>query len=163
MESAESLQVLDRSIPFVDAVFRILEGAGTESEAALILRDAEARNGIRFSTVCRVPEAIHLPDELYEAAEHNIHRFLTETQMVFGGYEYAQLDVMYGDYVGLWSHRSWGALVAGWANQTNWLGKSDWNYLDFYGGLNDRVVRDYLTWSEAMMRVIQVKSCNDVS
>ena len=162
MEDSESLLILDRSVPFVNAVFRILEQTGGVSEAASILRAAEDRNNIHFLTISRIPEAAPLPDELYDSAERSIYQFLTETQMIFGSYEYSQMNVMYQDYVGLWSHRSWGALIAGWANQSNWLGKDDWNYLDFYGGPNDKVIKDYGVWSEAAMQVIQTKCLNEL-
>jgi hypothetical protein len=157
MESAGKILTLERGVPFVDAVFRVMEGTCSESDAAAILREAETRNNVRFLTVPGTVKARRLPDELYVAAEEHIQKFLTETHMVFGGYEYSEMDVMYRDYTGSWSHRAWDALVTRWANHEKWLGKGDWTYLDFYGGLNDRVVKDYLAWSEAMMQVVHTK------
>lgn len=157
MESTGKILSLDRSVPFVDAVFRVLERTGTEAEAAKILLEAESRHNVRFLTVIGSVKAKHLPDHLYATAEDHVHRFLTETHMVFTGYEYDQMDVLYKNYAGSWSYRAWGALVTRWANSVRWLGKGDWTYLDFYGGLNDRVVKNYLAWSEAMMQVVHTK------
>ena len=161
MKEAEKILTLDRGVPFVEAVFRVMTGAGTEMEAALILRAAELEHGVRFLTVPRAVKARPLPDRLYVTAEGRAQKFLSETHMVFTGYEYDQVAVMYGDFLCQWSPRAWGALVTRWANQEGWLGKSDWTYLDFYGGLNDRAVKDYLAWSEAVLQVIEAKCLLD--
>ncbi|HWS99384.1 MAG TPA: hypothetical protein VN256_03855 [Pyrinomonadaceae bacterium] len=157
MEDAQKILTLDRGVPFVDAVFRVMAGEATETEAALILRSAELMHEVCFVTVPRAVRARPLPDRLYVTAEGRVQKFLGETHMVFTGYEYDQVAVMYGDYLCQWSPRAWGALVTRWANQENWLGKRDWTYLDFYGGLNDRAVKDYLAWSEAVMQVVHAK------
>lgn len=162
MHKSEQTLRLNRNIPFVDAVFRVADGTTSASEAAAILRQAERKHNIRFLTANLFGEFPNLPDELYAFAESNIYNLLTETEMVFGSYEYNRLDVVYQGYVGLWSFRSWGAMIAKWANQADWLGKSDWYYLDFYGGLNDAVVQDYLVWSDALMKVIEQKSAEDI-
>lgn len=161
MREAEKILTLDRGVPFVEAVWRVMTGAGSETEAALILRAAEHEHEVRFLTVPRSVKARPLPDRLYVTAEGQVQKFLTETHMVFTGYEYDQVAVMYGEFLCQWSPRAWGALVTRWANQRGWLGKSDWTYLDFYGGLNDRVVKDYLAWSEAVLQVIEAKCLLD--
>jgi hypothetical protein len=49
-------------------------------------------------------------------------------------------------------------MLADWANETEWLGSASWNYLDFYGGPNDRLIVNYNAWCEALMRVIRAKT-----
>jgi len=161
MREAEKILTLDRGVPFVEAVFGVMSGQAPETEAALILRAAELEHDLRFLTVPRAVKARPLPDRLYVTAEGQAQKFLSETHMVFTGYEYDQVAVMYGDFLCQWSPRAWGALVTRWANHENWLGKSDWTYLDFYGGLNDRVVKDYLAWSEAVLQVVEAKCLLD--
>ena len=157
MEDPQKILTLDRGVPFVDAVFRVMAGEAAETEAALILSAAELAHEVSFVTVPRTVKARPLPDRLYVTAEGRVQKFLTETHMVFTGYEYDQVAVVYRDFLCQWSPRAWGALVTRWANQENWLGKRDWTYLDFYGGLNDRAVKDYLAWSEAVMQVVDAK------
>jgi hypothetical protein len=157
MEDAQKILRLERGVPFVDAVFRVMSGEAAATEAALILRAAELKTGVCFLTVPRAVKARPLPDRLYVTAEGRVQEFLSETHMVFTGYEYDQVAVTYGEYLCQWSPRAWGALVTRWANQEGWLGKRDWTYLDFYGGLNDRVVKDYLAWSEAVIEVVHAK------
>jgi hypothetical protein len=162
MQYIEKPLKLNRNIPFVDAVFRVMEGTRTLSEVAAILRQAERKNKICFLTANQLNELPILTDELYDIAENELYNLLTETEMVFGSYEYSRLDLIYDGYLGLWSHRSWGATIAEWANRNQWLGKLDWYYLDFYGGLNDRIVQNYLSWSDVMMQAIAQKSAEDM-
>src|SRR5215216_2833706 len=123
MREAEKILTLDRGVPFVEAVFRVMTGAAAETEAALILRAAELGHDIHFLIVPRAVKTRPLPDRLYVTAEGQVQKFLSETHMVFTGYEYDQVAVMYGDFLCHWSPRAWGALVTRWANQENWLGK----------------------------------------
>src|SRR5258708_6652374 len=84
---------------------------------------------------------------------------LSETNFILGVTEF---DVLYPlfecDRLFEWGHRGWGIFVSQWANKAKWLGKNDWNYIDFYGGPNDGVIKDYDLWSQTVLRVIRKKS-----
>ena len=67
------------------------------------------------------------------------------------------LHVLIDDFTYSWTHREWGHMMAKWANSEEWLGCNEWQYLDFYGGLNDRLIEHYNPWSATAMRVIEVK------
>ena len=151
---------LDRSNSFVNAVFRVLEGSSSEREAVSLLLDAESLSEVKLLTKEPSKPQEPIPVESYqEMVEPRMNQFLTRTQLVFGSYEYKHLYVVIADdYNYSWTEREWGQMLAGWANKTQWLGRLDWNYLDLYGGLNDRVVENYNSWIEVAMRVVEMKS-----
>lgn len=150
----------DRSIPLVDAILQIIEGTGTETEALQMLLDAESDSEVKF-VVNKPSELLELiPLERYqELVEPRINRFLTQTHLVLGSNEYSRLEVLIAEnYKYMWAHREWAHMLASWANRNQWLGYNQWNYLDFYGGLNDKVVENYNAWCEVAMRLIELRS-----
>ena len=150
----------DRSIPLVEAIFRIVEGTGSEVEALEILLEAESESEVRFVTKHPSVSPEPFPLERYrEVVEPRIDSFLTQTHLVLGSSEYNRLEVIIAEnYTYEWTHREWGYTLANWANKHQWLGHDEWNYLDFYGGPNDRVVTDYNAWCEAAMKLIEQRS-----
>lgn len=151
---------LDRSVPLVDAIFRVIEGTGTELEAVSILVGAENLYGVKLSTTKPPKPLKKIPVEKYsELIEDRMNQFLSATHLIIGSSEYSQLSiVLLGNYTYSWTHREWGHMLANWANETKWLGSDGWNYLDFYGGPNDRLIESYNAWCETLMRVIATKS-----
>ncbi len=150
----------DLSIPFVEAIFRVVEGNGKESEALQILLAAESDSEVKFLVEKPSESLAQIPVERYqEFVEPKITRFLTQTHLVLGSNEYNRLQVVLAEnHTYLWTHREWGHTMANWANSHVWLGHNEWNYLDFYGGLNDRVVEKYNAWCEVAMKVIELRS-----
>jgi len=151
---------LDRSVPFVDAVFRILDGTSTEIQAVGILRDVERLCGVEVSTAKQSRLLQEIPVEKYtELVENRMNDFLSATHFVLGSAEYSQLSiVILGSYTYPWTHREWANMVARWTNKTSWLGAKNWNYLDFYGGPNDRLIENYNAWVETALRIVRIKS-----
>ena len=79
-----------------------------------------------------------------EFVEGRMNRFFSQTHLVLGSKEYSGLHILIaGNYSYAWTHREWGYMLAKWANNIRWLGHDEWNYLDFYGGPNDRVIDKY--------------------
>jgi len=151
---------LERSVAFVDAVFKVIESKGTEMDAATILRNAEKLHGIEFLIGPAAPTLIQIPISQYSAiVEDRMHKFLSASHLVIGSAEYARLHVVIsGTYTYEWTHREWSHMIGNWANQVKWLGEPDWSYLDFYGGPNDRLIENYNIWCATVMKVIERKS-----
>jgi hypothetical protein len=154
---------LDRSVPFVDAVFRILDGTGTEVEAVNILRDIERLCEVELSTAKQTRALEEIPLERYsELVEDRMNKFLSATHFAIGSAEYNQLRiVIMKRYTYPWTHREWANMLAKWANKTSWLGWKSWNYLDFYGGPNDRLIENYDVWIETALRIVRTKSADE--
>jgi hypothetical protein len=156
---AEKMLQMDRRVPFVDCIFRIIDGATTESEAVDILRQAETGSGVELSSIYPYPAPRQIPAERYhEEIEIGIESLLNSTHLVLGTYHFCQLVTLFTGGVYQWGHREWGHIAARWANKTEWLGKKDWGYLDFYNGPNDRLIEGYNAWAETVMRVVRKKS-----
>lgn len=98
---------LDRSVPFVDAVFRIIEGAGTQFEAVNVLREAESVCGIELTTKPPIQSVQEVMIERYtELIEPRMQRFLSATHLVIGSAESSRLHVLaLGGYTYKWTHR----------------------------------------------------------
>lgn len=159
MDIASPLK-LDRRVPFVDAIFRIMVGSGRESEGVELLLEAEALCEVKFLSVAPSQHPKEIPVERYEEfVENRMNHFLTRTHLVLGSREYSELHVLIADnYTYSWTHREWGHMLAKWANAARWLDRAEWEYLDFYGGLNDRVVENYNAWCATVMKVIETRS-----
>ena len=154
---------LDRSVPFVNAIFRIIEGTATGPEAVHLLSNAEAESEVKLSSKepSQPCEAVSV-EQYQEIVEPRMNRFLDRTHLVLGRAEYDRLHIsIAGKYTYSWTHREWGHAIAKWANNIGWLNRHDWNYLDFYGGLNDKVVENYNAWCAAVIRVIEIKSSSE--
>jgi hypothetical protein len=151
---------MDRSVPFVEAIFRLIRGSGTEAEAVEILSSAESQTGVALSSKQPSQSCEEVPGERYqEIVEPRMNDFLNRTNLVLGSADYDRLHIIIAEqFTYSWTHREWGHAMAKWANNTGWLDSHDWNYLDFYGGLNERAVEDYNAWCVAAMRVIEIKS-----
>jgi len=151
---------LDRSVPLVDAIFRVIEGTCSELEAIQLLSEAETLTEVKLLSTKPPPPSKQIPVEDYEKlVEPRMNQFLSETHLVLGSKEYNDLHILIAnDYSYAWTHREWGYMLAKWANDIRWLGHFDWNYLDFYGGLNDRIVENYDAWCATAMRIIEIKS-----
>jgi len=159
MDSKFPLQ-FDRSIPFVESIFRIIEETAAESEAVDILTAAEQATGVELSSVCPYPVPPLISDDEYlEIVVPRMEALLSETNLILGIVEF---DVLYplfeSDKLFEWGHRGWGIFVSQWANKARWLGKEDWSYLDFYAGPNNLIIKDYDAWSQTVLRVIRRKS-----
>lgn len=151
---------LNRSVPFVDTIFRIIEGVGSELEAMQILSEAETVTEVQLLSTKQPPPSKQIPVEDYEAfVEPRMNKFLSQTNLVLGSTEYSDLHIVIANnYSYAWTHREWGYMLAKWANGIRWLGSEEWKYLDFYGGINDRVVENYDAWCATVLRVIEMKS-----
>ena len=159
MSKSPNLLQLDRSTPFVDAALRVVEGTGTDLEAIEILLHAEGTYHVQF-LVKPNRELKELPEELYDSyVEGDLFAFLSATHLVLGSYDYDKLTIIFGDsFTYTWSHRAWGVMIAEWANRTQWLGVSKWDYTDFYMGPNDAVIQNYTRWSEVALKLIELKT-----
>jgi len=150
---------LDRNIPLVDAILRIIEGDADEMKAVEILLNAESEHGVSLvlPAVVGIPEA---PEELYNTLiQGNFFAFLSETHLVFShASEYDKISLLLpGGLTWSATWRAWGATLAEWANQDRWGGKSDWCYWDFYAGIVDEYIHGIEAWQDTVMRVIETK------
>jgi hypothetical protein len=175
------LLVLDRSIPFVDAVFSTT--AGARYIAVDLLIDAERRHGVR---VIRDDECGSLADTwaprptapgtvgeflaLIRTARETVptryrtnaeFAFLDETSMILGGTDFANDHwiVTPGGVVSSWTQRAWGAQLGRWTARTQMSPSAGWRRLDatdltYY--LNAHV-EDYERWVLAVREVIRLK------
>ena len=150
---------MDRQVPFVDCIFRIMKGTAMEGEAVNILKQAEIESGMEVSSVYPYPAPRQILVERYdEEVAPGIENFLSATQLVLGVFWFSKLFTLFINGVYQWGHREWGHTVARWANKTKWLDKDDWEYEDFYFGPNNRMIEGYDAWAETAMRVVRIKS-----
>lgn len=149
----------NRNVRFVDEIFRITEGTGSEGEAVRILREAEAKNGLEITTIMPFPPPEKLPDTLYD--EHmtvRFFRFLSDTNLVLSSAETYRLSVLFAEgYVYAWGLREWGHIVANWANKSKWLGYVNWRFEDFTAGPSDATIKSYNLWAETVDRILELK------
>jgi len=159
-ENQQTRLKLDRSVPFVNAVFQIIEGSGTETEAARILGEAERAHDVKFLSGSPDETIKEIPANKYtELVEPKIRGLLSTTHLVIGSAEYGRLHIVIAErHTYNWTHREWANMLADWANQIRWLGVENWKYLDFYGGPNDRLIENYNDWCATAMNVIHTKS-----
>jgi hypothetical protein len=158
-----ALIFLERTIPFVRAALE-----GTAAEAAVILQAAERRNGLRWLSVPNDPPE----DNSDEWLREHLWPFLTETHMVLSAGDLQATGCLLLDTAGV-NHsptwRSWGEVVARWANrfwcrrpaglgQTSWYrSQRPWQYLDFYDqAYLSGVIQGYDQWRFAVWRVLSL-------
>ena len=165
---------LDRSVLFVDAVFRVIEGTGPIETAASVLAAAERRHGL---TLVWDGELVDDRGPFNEWCESSLFPFLTETHFVIAGgdlFQNGEIRTPDGLAVGFtWRH--WGEVLANWANR-HWvrrpvcLGQTRWNradraweYLDFYMRTHlEYQIDDYGEWSAVVLQAIELK-CRSAS
>lgn len=155
---------MDRAVPFVNEVFCILEGSGSESNAEALLIHAEKEHQLELSTIQPYPRPKYLPDELYkEYVEGRLYGFLSATHLVLGSADASRLYLIFSDNVlcsmGI---REWAVVLAKWANHTSWLNHTNWSYADFTGGPNDLMIANYNSWSRLAMRILAHKSSHRI-
>jgi hypothetical protein len=152
------MYTLERVIPFVDAVFHVLEHNAPLDDAVAILRAAENQHQIQLLTPPS-SSALQVTDAQYGAlVEGHFYAFVSETHLVLPASWYDEITIQlpYG-YIYTATWRAYGQMLATWANRIRWLGAGDWHYMDFYKGPDDTVIEGYQAWAETAMRVIQAK------
>jgi hypothetical protein len=152
---------LDRNIPFVDSVFRIIEGVGSEEEAVHILAEAEQRYEVYLIQPPLEGTPARLPDALYSTAiEGSFFVFMAETHLLFSPtWYYDNLTlVLPGGYTWDATHRAWGDRLADWANMFCWCARDDWDYVPFYLGYIIDMIADFEAWQEVAWRIVGLKS-----
>jgi hypothetical protein len=100
---------LDRSIPFVDTIFGILEGTASDASAIQLLRKTEQKHQIQLIMPTR-PDIPHAPDDVYDRfIRQNFFAFLSDTQLVLGAFEYDNITLLLPDTT-QWTatFRAWG-------------------------------------------------------
>ena len=161
---------LDRTLPFVDAVFRTVDHPHQIDAAARLLNEIESRRHVRLHYMSDV-----MPDELNDDQWCNnvFFPFLTETQLIISGGDLLNLvEVLRDDgKCEAFTWRGWGYTLAEWANKhwiprpvglgtTAWTRKKRrWNYLDFYmrEHLSYQIV-DHHAYADAVLAIIERKS-----
>jgi len=142
----------------IDVCMGTLAKACARHGVALVSPELKLKSGVSVDE--RMPGVRAIPDEesLWERwVETNYFAFLSETNLVFQTSRFIEeYDVIVGgEYVLRPTARAYGQLYAEWANSVSWLKKSDWTYIDFYGGgLTD----DYWDWAEAALQVVKALS-----
>lgn len=151
---------MDRKVPFVNEVFCILEGAGSESKAIKLLESAEKEHQLELSTIQPYPRPEYLPDVLYpEYIQERLHGFWSTTHLVLGGADASRLFLLFSErYLCTMGIREWGGEMARWANRTAWLSRTEWSFADFTGGPNDLTIYGYNAWSRLAMQILTQKS-----
>lgn len=160
---------LDRSVPFVDAAFRAIEGTGTVEVAASILAAAERRHGL---TIVWGGELVEDRGPFDEWCESSLFPFLDETHLIVAGgdlFQECEIRTPDGLAVGF-TWRLWGEALARWANRgwvprptglgpTRWTRAARaWEYMDFYMG--DHLayqVEGYAEWAASALKAIETK------
>jgi len=163
---------LDYLINFVAQVRDFREGVLSIDVCTGTLAEACARHGVvlvspalkldesGISVDERMPNVREIPEEesFWERWVYtNYFAFLSETNLVFQTSRFVdEYDVVVGGkYVLCATARAYGQLYAEWANSVSWLKKSDWTYIDFYGG---SLTDDYWDWAEAALQVVKALS-----
>lgn len=156
---AKPLQ-MDRNVSFVNEVFCILEGSGSEARAIELLNAAERIHQLELSTIQPYPPPDHLPDELYpEYIRERLHGFWSATHLILGAAHASRLFILFSDrFLCTMGLREWGGEVAMWANRTAWLNRTEWSSGHFTGGPNDLIISGYDDWSRLAMHLLTQKS-----
>ena len=151
---------MDRNVPFVNEVFRILEGTGSESKAIALLESAEKEHRLELSTIQPYPRPKYLPDKLYaEFIQEHLYSFWSTTHLVLAGAHASRLFLLFsGKFLCTMGIREWGNETARWANSTAWLNRREWSFADFTGGPNDLTISGYNAWSRLAMQILVHKS-----
>jgi hypothetical protein len=162
---------LDRSIPFVSAVFDYVEGRAGVDQPVSILVEAENRCGLRFAPFDDQVREFNGADEHWR--ESVLFPFLSATHFVLAGGDFLNLCVIL-DAAGRevpFTWRYWGEVLAEWANRDWFLRPSGlgeveayraarpWMYLDFYMSTHvEGVVANYTKWASAIDEILTHKT-----
>ena len=149
---------LQRSVPFVDSVFRIIDGETEYDESINLLIRAEQSSGIRI-IIPALGGVRYMPEEKFSSLiEGNFYEFMDTTHLVLPVAWYDDLTILLPNdyaYAGTW--RAYSNVLSSWANRLEWLGKKSWDYMDFYRGLNNSIVERYDEWSHTAAKIIELK------
>lgn len=156
--------LMDRTVPFVNELFCILESNGSESHAEALLIQAEKEHQLELSTIQPYPRPKSLPDEFYkEYVEERLYSFWSATHLVLGDADASKLFLIFSDeFLCSMGIREWAVVQARWANRNVWLSHSNWSYADFTGGPNDLIIANYNSWSRLAMRILTSKSSHRI-
>ena len=163
---------LDRSNPFVAAVFGYIEGADTIDNAITLFNAAEALHGIQILPFGHGAENEKERPPDAQWCETSLYPFLTSTQFVITGGDLLSVADIYDaqGFAVSFSWRQWGEIVSTWANG-HWyqrpagLGEvafareaRPWCYTDFYlSSYLDYVIADYSQWIAALHKIVESK------
>ena len=171
---------LDRSNPFVRMVFDYRDGAIVIDECVAALEEAEARHGLelispgldyqmREGSTPESPSSIivgsgHWRDAvdvddatLEDLLREGLYPFLTEIHAVLIPAFPDDSDVVFGGKFFLHATaRAYAEIHAKWAREIHWLGKRNWNYVDFLYG--QAVASDFNLWIDAFKEVVTAKT-----
>lgn len=128
----------DRSVLFVDCVYRVIEGRGTIARARAVLQAVEERHGVFLRPADASRPCIDA-EEHDEWLTGHLYPFLDDTHLTLAGGDFCN-DVDVCDASGAQleaTWRSWGGIVAEWANLRGWpktcrSAQRRWEYIDFY-------------------------------
>jgi hypothetical protein len=176
---------MDRSVPFVAAIYNILDGKGTLQQAVDVFREAEMKTGVTVlgppamlpdwkAFMPEIPcsdsdiergQAMWKPDGPIVQLIDRLHLILTGEDIC--GMEYNNFLVetpSLGKMVApMPTWRYWGEITAGWLSnrgvQVPFHPKRKWTYLDFY-------MRDYVNkyiplydeWGDTVLKVLRLKN-----
>jgi Uma2 family endonuclease len=155
--------LMDRSNPFVDAVYRSASDEAARNEAAAMLYAAENRHGVALSYgPAQIIEHRYPDSDAWES--RCLKPFLAETNFLVSGFGQQRLELYdsegysRGDFITAWGHT-----MAAWANSNvalrrNWIGRSrPWEYYEFRSdeGIDDK---NYPKWRDALFDVIARKT-----
>lgn len=160
---------LDRSVPFVDAALRAIEGISSIEEAASILAEAERRHGLNLAWQGEMVED-RGPFDWW--CQSSLFPFLGQTHLVIAGgdlFQDCEFRTPDGLAVGFtWRH--WGEVLADWANRdwvprpvdlgpTRWTRMArPWEYMDFYMDTHLAYqIEGYPEWSACVLKAIETK------
>jgi hypothetical protein len=150
---------LNRDIPFVESVFRLIERTGSQDAAVTIFEEAEQTHNIRIisSIESTFPE---IPDSLYDnITEKHLYPFLSSTQLILPVPWYDQITIVIQEeyqYTATW--RGYSEVLADWATTSAWLGIQKWDYTDFYLGNIYNNIEHYASWAETAMSIIKARN-----
>src|SRR6266498_1794175 len=109
---------LQRSVPFVDSVFRIIDGETEHDEAISLLIRAEQSSGVHI--IMPLLEGVHyMPEEKFSSLiEGNFYEFMDITHLVLPIAWYDDVTILLpNDYVYAGTWRAYSNILSSWANR----------------------------------------------
>lgn len=174
---------LDRSNEFVNGVFHYMNGDMSMDACTAMLAHYEEKWDLvhvapalqmqpkagATGQITTAPEAwthiVSIPDDAEVLWNTLVFEryfgFLSDTQLVFQPMVLgASFDVVFSNSYALRATpRSWGRFYAKWANQIRWLGRDDWDKIDFV--IID-IASDYWDWAETALEIVRVKTLKGI-
>jgi hypothetical protein len=169
---------LDPSVPFVNQIFSFMQGKVSAEVCIQTLQQYEQKWNVEhvapqldvyvenYVIRTRSPEKyshiVGLNNENGLWEKHVVEQyygFLSETHLVLDTMRYSDTyDVILSNKYSLQATaRAWGDMYAVWANQSDWLGRSAWTYLDFYANLAYQIDA-FSEWAEAVYNIVLLKT-----